>query len=247
MTTRQALSVAPAAAAAMTGRHQRGTGLGHGYVALDDGAVLAITAPGRPRMPNGIEVELVIPAGADVLVGDGLVVCGRQAVTVGPLWNPVARVVVKLRVRPSVVIDVDTLAGWGPGLTPLGDDLLAGYIAGVHLRDGDDPRPAAIAAQAGARTNALSATLLRLAAMGAVPEPAHALLGAADLEPLLAFGATSGVALAVGLAAGLDDGSREGGAATTAAWTVGLQLPSGLSHLCIHGTSAQPAGVLPTL
>jgi hypothetical protein len=51
-----------------------------------------------------------------------------------------------------------------------------------------------------ARTTTLSATLLRLAARGHLPEPAHALVENGDIGPLLDFGATSGKGIALGLA-----------------------------------------------
>jgi hypothetical protein len=103
------------------------------------------------------------------------------------------------------------LLGRGPGLTPAGDDLLAGLLLGLagspELRD---PLAAAVARHAAARTTWLSAELLRHAAAGyGVPAavavadamaghgPADALTRA--LPALLAVGHTSGAALARGL------------------------------------------------
>jgi Protein of unknown function (DUF2877) len=79
------------------------------------------------------------------------------------------------------------LGGWGPGLTPEGDDLLAavagalavlGPAAGVD-GSGVDALLAALAPGPG-RTTALSATLLALASARRLPEPAGRLL---DLGP----------------------------------------------------------------
>jgi uncharacterized protein DUF2877 len=73
----------------------------------------------------------------------------------------------------------DTLLGRGPGLTPEGDDLLAGAAAAVraYAQWPTEAWLAAVAAtDARQRTTALSATLLELAADGAVVEPARALL-----------------------------------------------------------------------
>jgi hypothetical protein len=81
--------------------------------------------------------------------------------------------------------DAHALLGLGPGLTPEGDDLLAGAAAAVAALQpwSADRRAAWLAAaapaDAAARTTKLSATLLALAARGQTIEPVHALL---DLE-----------------------------------------------------------------
>jgi hypothetical protein len=119
---------------------------------------------------------------------------------------------------------VAALLGRGPGLTPAGDDVLAGFLLAaraVGLEAG--AARAAVAAMAPVRTTALSAALLWHAARGeCIPEAAavaaaltkndrtehkrtgHGLTGHCELEPalgrLLAIGHTSGGALAVGLA-----------------------------------------------
>jgi Protein of unknown function (DUF2877) len=110
------------------------------------------------------------------------------------------------------------LLGRGPGLTPAGDDLLAGLLLG-HVafesgkspgsggRSATDPLADAIAALAPTRTTALSAALLAHAARGeCIPEAAAfaaALAGTTAVEPalhrLLRVGHTSGAALALGL------------------------------------------------
>jgi hypothetical protein len=81
--------------------------------------------------------------------------------------------------------DAHALLGLGSGLTPEGDDLLAGAAAAVAALEpwSADRRAAWLAAaappDAAARTTKLSATLLGLAARGQAIEPVHALL---DLE-----------------------------------------------------------------
>jgi hypothetical protein len=113
------------------------------------------------------------------------------------------------------------LLGYGPGLTPSGDDLLAGLIAGtrllapaVHDRDAGALVAAATAlgvrvtrrAFAGATTS-VSAALLGYAIRGEVVADAarvlHALTGRGDVRRatgcLLGVGATSGQALGRGL------------------------------------------------
>lgn len=105
------------------------------------------------------------------------------------------------------------LLGAGPGLTPAGDDVVAGAIAACVLSGaGLSPRAVAmLLAAARAATTALSTALLSCAAAGQVVPPAavlfRALSGAVPLEPALrqlrAVGGTSGTALALGLVAAL--------------------------------------------
>jgi Protein of unknown function (DUF2877) len=105
------------------------------------------------------------------------------------------------------------LLGDGPGLTPAGDDIVAGALAACALI-GDDPALRAapeILASARVATTSLSAALLSCAAAGqVVPEAARllaALCGAGEVSPALAdlrsVGSTSGTALAVGIVTAL--------------------------------------------
>jgi hypothetical protein len=102
------------------------------------------------------------------------------------------------------------LIGRGPGLTPEGDDVVAGVAAVVasgpwpgELRQGWVG--ALLGVELRRRTTALSATLLELAAAGMGPEPLQALVGGrmAALDRLLRVGHTSGRAYALGAAIGL--------------------------------------------
>ncbi len=115
------------------------------------------------------------------------------------------------------------LAGLGPGLTPAGDDVLAGFAAVMALlsaRLSEDGVPRShvaevIAAVARPRTTMLSGVLLEYAARGEVAEhvgelllalaspgvESGAVLHAAD--KLLAFGATSGGDMLLGVLLGL--------------------------------------------
>jgi hypothetical protein len=107
------------------------------------------------------------------------------------------------------------LLGSGPGLTPAGDDVVAGALAALALTDRLDPdATAVITAAARVRTTALSAALITAAARGqVVPEAARTLrcvahgddvdAVAAAAAGLFAVGATSGHDLALGLAAAL--------------------------------------------
>jgi Protein of unknown function (DUF2877) len=96
------------------------------------------------------------------------------------------------------------LAGRGPGLTPAGDDVLAGYAAWRHAAGH------AVALAAG-RCSPLGAAYLRCAERGELPEPAARLLRAIRAGDvtlagrraagLRRWGATSGAAILWGFAA----------------------------------------------
>jgi hypothetical protein len=95
------------------------------------------------------------------------------------------------------------LLGRGAGLTPEGDDLLAGACAAAAAAGASLPLPPDLRAH----TTALSATLLELAAAGAAPRPVHALLDLSNqrwrgaLRDLDRLGASSGRAIALGVGA----------------------------------------------
>lgn len=201
------------AAELLAGPTQRGRGLGHGYVLVGDD-VLALTPPGAPRLPNGIETDVSVALGEEVVVGAGALRTPAGYVRPSLRWDarPSPHVLVALDLL--VAIDAPTLVGWGPGLTPLGDDILVGYVAGRVLA-GRRPPPLVSAG-----TTALSRTLLACAARGELPEPAHALLEDGDAAPLLAWGATSGKGLLLGLGAA-------SGAVARAAFHLELPLPGG--------------------
>ena len=101
---------------------------------------------------------------------------------------------------------VDALAGLGPGLTPAGDDALAGILLVFGAHD----RAAAVAAAGRAQTNDIARAFLAWAARGQSIAPVHRLLAASEagaaaaaLADLLRFGHSSGADLAFGLRMGL--------------------------------------------
>lgn len=105
---------------------------------------------------------------------------------------------------------VSSLLGCGPGLTPSGDDVLAGFVLGCRAFGHQIPGVlAAVSQLAPLGTSALSAQLLQHAVGGeSVPQVVEfidALAGRTDiypaLEQLLAVGHTSGAALALGVLA----------------------------------------------
>jgi hypothetical protein len=201
------LSITPFAAELLAGSPEQGTAIGAGYV-LFGKRVLAVTRPGALRMPNGIETDILLRPGEPVAVGGGELRTAAVAIRPGPVWDPRPSPRVGLSVWPHVRLRPELLVGRGPGLTPLGDDILVGYLAGNALAGMDEAVTALQGERAAGRTTALSLTLLRLAALGQLPEAAHRLLEEGDPEPLLRFGATSGRGIAIGL--GLARGDRTG-------------------------------------
>jgi hypothetical protein len=117
---------------------------------------------------------------------------------------------------------VAPLLGRGTGLTPAGDDLVAGALASLRALGSPaaDQLGAAVRALARAATTRLSAALLEAADVGAlVPEAAgvlRALAGGGDVETaadrLVALGHTSGWHLAAGLLVGVTHAAAGPGA-----------------------------------
>lgn len=201
MVAEQAHSVSAAISGLMSGPPIGGWGLGAGYVEFA-GVVLALVPPGRPRMPNGLVTGLVVDRGEPATIGQGRLTCSAGTVAMGPTWDPVPRALVVADFVHPFVPDIQRLVGRGPGLTPAGDDLIVGFLAGRALFG----KPTTGWLPEGElSTTALSRTLIRLAIVGAVPEPVHALVEHADIRPLLAFGRSSGRWLAVGLCLGASD------------------------------------------
>jgi hypothetical protein len=190
------------------------------------GRLVSLEAVDGLRLPCA--VTLGVPAskhpfaglapGDEVTAGDRRLVVGDLVVEVGRWWAPSRprdAAVPSAGAVPAAAPGWDRLVlgllGLGPGLTPAGDDLLAGLLVGLSARpDLRDPLAAATQRHAPARTTWLSAELLRLAAAGlaapAVVAVADALAGHGDddtlplaLPALLAVGHTSGAALARGL------------------------------------------------
>jgi hypothetical protein len=117
---------------------------------------------------------------------------------------PGLRALARGRVEPAVQL----LAGRGDGLTPAGDDALAGYAAWRHSTG----RPVAISGLAAGRSSPLGLAYLRCAERGELPGAGVALLAAlrsgdpahasAAARTLRGWGASSGAAMLWGIAAG---------------------------------------------
>ena len=107
----------------------------------------------------------------------------------------------------AVQAAVAGLMGLGPGLTPLGDDVLVGATLGLHAAGIRGHSLVAAIHALRHRTTAVSGALLDAATIGrCIPQAAHfltALDGRADLDTalpeLLAIGSTSGAGFATGI------------------------------------------------
>jgi Protein of unknown function (DUF2877) len=137
----------------------------------------------------------------------------KTSSTIGAAIPP-ALVVELVRVAGPDGIDADAvprLVGRGDGLTPLGDDVLCGWLATHRAADVATPDVDAAVRSHAHRTTLLSATLLDCAINGEVVPEFGAWLSAlgTDDEParasaVLAIGATSGAGLLAGARLALD-------------------------------------------
>ena len=194
--------------------------VGGGRIVVGD---LAVSAAAwwnpRPRLPS--PRPALLPEGVrqlrTALYGEGVphsafTLPGLPAGPGGPLAalrGAVRRADLDAALRTAV-----RLIGLGPGLTPAGDDVMAGTMAGLVLLG----HPAAERFTAGVfslvpgRTTELSRALLRHAAAGRVSGEyaavLHGLVGERPLGPaidaLLATGSTSGRATTLGLCTAID-------------------------------------------
>ncbi len=117
--------------------------------------------------------------------------------------------------RAALARAISALCGLGPGLTPAGDDWLAGWLLGLHLAPDPPDLSGFILEIAGQRTTTLSRAFLECAAAGEADAGWHALLAALAGEPtdgrtahcaraILAHGSTSGAAMLAGFLAGVE-------------------------------------------
>ncbi|WP_433240419.1 DUF2877 domain-containing protein [Streptosporangium sp. CA-135522] len=191
-----------------------------------------------PAPPLGPVDPARLAASLPVMAG----LCGRSARRPGLEGNGAAGLLAEGCAQASLVKGVtaaEQLVGLGPGLTPSGDDMLAGTLVALrHLGAAAgveravwlaDWLAAAVTFDARGRTTPISATLLHCAARGEASGEVLAVLrglaGRQALEPalhrLLRLGHTSGADLAWGLRIGLaavvdlgggSEGGSEGGA-----------------------------------
>jgi Protein of unknown function (DUF2877) len=194
--------------------------VGGGRIVVGD---LAVSAAAwwnpRPKLPS--LRPALLPEGVrqlrNALYGEGVphsafTLPGLPAGPGGPL--AALRGAVRRADLDAALRTASRLIGLGPGLTPAGDDVMAGTIAGLVLlgHPAADRFAAGVYALAAGRTTELSRALLRHAACGQVSGEfaavLHALVGERPLMPavaaLLSTGSTSGRALALGLSTAID-------------------------------------------
>jgi hypothetical protein len=97
------------------------------------------------------------------------------------------------------------LGGLGPGLTPSGDDALAGILLAARIRWTIAAEPYLVAIANQVNTHSISRQFLVWAARGQSIEPVHDVLMGVSAVALSAYGHTSGADLALGLVWGLAD------------------------------------------
>ncbi|MEI4270845.1 DUF2877 domain-containing protein [Klenkia sp. LSe6-5] len=197
--------------------------VGGGRVSVGD---LSVSAAAwwdpRPRLPG--TRPALLPEGVrtlrTVLYGDGphssFTLPGFPGGPSGPL--AALRGAVRRADLDAALRTATRLVGLGPGLTPAGDDVLAGCVAGLVLlgHPAAERFGAGVHALAAGRTTELSRALLKHAAAGRVSGEfaavVRALVGQGDLDAalatLLATGSTSGRAMTLGLCTAIDLAER---------------------------------------
>jgi hypothetical protein len=173
-----------------------------------DVPVVCVCTPDAVRLPNALVTSL-LPRG-EVTLRSGRLASRDAAWRVGRWWQPPRPTGRTPRFAVSRPLDPMTLVGRGPGLTPAGDDEVAGALVAAHaVGDArlDRWRSATRHALLARRTTAVSRGLLHHALDGwATPELAayvdEACTGVTGpaLARLLAVGHSSGRALADGVA-----------------------------------------------
>lgn len=204
------------------------------YVCLSPSDWILLAAPGAAFGPLSVAVDgldrLPLRPGAPAEVTRGRLLVGDVALSLermrgrpSEIARPESAVACASLPTPPAPLEaglaalagarvaeaVRLLAGLGDGLTPAGDDVLAGY-AGARVTLG---RPVAISTMAAGRASPLGLAYLRCAERGELPDAAARLLSAicrgsvaeaqAAVAPLRTWGASSGMALGWGINAGL--------------------------------------------
>ncbi len=185
------------------------------YVANGD-SVRVLVDHRSPRGPLHLRVRKLpsLQVEDEVLLTAGLAEFPGGCVRIEDPWvgEQPLRGLARLDPRQSDIAELAVrVGGRGPGLTPQGDDVLAGVLLARWGVCDDTERRELLAIALSVDTNRISRAFLAAAAGGQCIEPAHDLLvallvgdepaaGRAQAE-LTSYGATSGVALARGIRA----------------------------------------------
>jgi len=140
----------------------------------------------------------------------------RSALRLGPFVELAARA--RARVAEGRLEEAaGLLGGLGPGLTPSGDDALAGIVFGLRAALGPGIEPVTVRVSVGAPVGPLGRSALAFAARGQALAPVHELVwavalgdrraGEAAARSIAAIGETSGADLLLGLEWALSGGA----------------------------------------
>lgn len=198
--------------------------------AADQDTLLVVETVDGPRFPNGVILDPDPPGSRP----GGVVTapCGpnrpRELGWDLPLsarrwWDPTCPVGGLDPERVAALIagldplplpgEPSACVGWGPGLTPAGDDVIVGMLIGFHAAGARDRARELALACTPVETVPMSRALLDHAAVGEAAGPVLAVMAAlarrGDLDEavgaLLRFGATSGAHILDGLRRALDE------------------------------------------
>lgn len=156
-----------------------------------------------------------VPSPEDVLASVPRISDAARSVAGGSLVDPAARAEAETAVEAG---DLEAAAlaleGRGPGLTPSGDDVMAGVLFAARLLRGLPVEERTRAVAEGLRTGPIARAFAVWAARGQALSPAHRLVTAAvrgdatgarrAARTLAAVGESSGADFCVGLAMGMD-------------------------------------------
>jgi Protein of unknown function (DUF2877) len=185
----------PLAARPGAGVVRSGTGLlvGDALVALHGARPWVGLLPGPVEMRRS--AALVVEAASWA--------AAHSALLAHPYREPARRALELLRAG-DVVGTVGLLCGLGPGLTPAGDDAVAGMLLAMRALGGAGSQAQLQSALRAARTTALSLAVLECAAAGQSIAPVHQLLEAAARQDRVAAVAAAGALAEVGASSGAD-------------------------------------------
>ncbi|HEY3238486.1 MAG TPA: DUF2877 domain-containing protein [Acidimicrobiia bacterium] len=168
---------------------------------------IADAATWRGPLPDPVRLRAAVRLALEVLA-----TAPRSALLDEP-WRSALRRAESAVLQGDLCGAAAVLGGHGPGLTPAGDDALAGILLAHRALSGAGAEPHLLAAARSALTTDLSAALLAWAARGQAVEPVHGLLTAVAAgdwpgavtatRRVASLGASSGADLLLGLRLGL--------------------------------------------
>ena len=189
-----------------------GVSTGLVWLTLDGQALTIQSVPTNSKLalPTSIFLQSGTPMTPEITLRAGRLSLDDIPLQITRWWNPPRSQVVVWNGGYGAVPDIDTLMGWGSGLTPEGDDLIAGWLVMARSigHPGFEATRAKVLSASARSTTSFSAALLGCAAEGygvsplidyvtsQLEDPKHS----SDQRARLAqVGHTSGSALAYGV------------------------------------------------